>query len=231
MNAQLVRDVMTKDVVTVRSFAPFREIAQAMLAHDVGALPVVDSMGHAIGIVSRTDLIAKEAVPDTGGAALWQALSPEGRKTQARQEATSAARLMSVKLVTVHPDAGITRAAYLMRRHEVTHLPVVDENNLVVGIVSRADLLRVFMRDDAEIREDVVRDVLIGALDAERGAVEIRVEDGVVTLEGAFDHASTAAHAVRATRAVPGVVDVVDKLAWTVDDSTTGSLGRPGPLF
>src|SRR6478752_6536865 len=98
MTSQLVRDVMTKDVVTVRSFAPFREIVQTMLAREIGALPVVDSMGHAIGIVSRTDLIAKEAVVDGGVAALWQTLSPQGRKTHTRQEATSAGRLMSVNL-------------------------------------------------------------------------------------------------------------------------------------
>jgi CBS domain-containing protein len=231
MASQLVRDVMTKDVVTVRSFVPFREIVQTMLARDIGALPVVDSMGHAIGIVSRTDLIAKEAVADTGAAVLWQAFSPQGRKTHARQEATSAARLMSVNLVTVHPEDGVTRAAYLMRRREVTHLPVVDESNLVVGILSRGDLLRVFLRDDVEIREDVIRDVLIGALDAERDSIDVDVHEGIVTLEGAFDRASTASYAVRATRVVPGVVDVVDKLHWKVDDRAPVASDRPGPLF
>jgi CBS domain-containing protein len=231
MTFQLVRDVMTKDVVTVRSYAPFREIVQTMLARKIGALPVVDSMGHAIGIVSRTDLIAKEAVPEGGVAVLWQALSPEGRKTHAQQEATSAARLMSVNLVTIRADAGLTRAAYLMRRHEVTHLPVVDENNLVVGILSRGDLLRVFLRDDVEVREDVIRDVLLGDLDAERDTIDVTVHEGVVTLEGAFDRASTASYAVRATRAVPGVVDVVDKLQWRVDDSAPVASDRPGPLF
>lgn len=231
MNAQLVRDVMTKDVVTVRSFAPFREIVQTMLARGIGALPVVDSMGHAIGIVSRTDLIAKEVLPETGGAVLWQALSPQGRKTHDRREATSAARLMSVNLVTVRADAGVSRAAYLMRRHEVTHLPVVDESNLVIGILARGDLLRVFLRDDAEIREDVIRDVLIDALDADREAIDVTVHEGVVILEGAFDHASTASYAVRATRAVPGVVDVVDKLSWKVDDGAPALANRPGPLL
>jgi len=231
MTSQLVRDVMTKDVITVRSYAPFREIVQTMLARDIGALPVVDSMGHAIGIVSRTDLIAKEAVPEGGAAALWQAFSLQGRKTHTQQEATSAARLMSVNLVTVRSDAGLTRAAYLMRRHEVTHLPVVDENNLVVGILSRGDLLRVFLRDDVEVREDVIRDVLIGDLDAERDTIDVTVHEGVVTLEGAFDRTSTASYAVRATRVVPGVVDVVDKLYWKVDDSTPVAPDRPGPLF
>lgn len=231
MNPQLVRDVMTKDVVTARSYTPFRELVQTMLAHDVGALPVVDSMGHALGIVSRTDLIAKEVAAGGGRAELWQLLSLRGRKALVQSEAVSAVRLMSANLVTVHPDAGVTRAAYLMRRHEVTHLPVVDDQGLVVGIISRADLLRVFLRDDAEIREAVVRDVVIEALDAARDAIAVTVADGIVTLTGAVDHASTAAYAVRATREVPGVVDVVDELRWKMDDSNPVGPNRSGPLL
>jgi CBS-domain-containing membrane protein len=219
METLLVRDVMTKDVVTVRSFAPFRELVWTMLAHDVGALPVVDSMGHAIGIVSRTDLIAKELPAEGGWPALWRTLAPDGRRADAQYGATTAGRLMAVNLVTVDAEAGVTRAAYLMRRHHITHLPVVDDHNLVVGIVSRGDLLRCFLRDDAQIREDVIRDVLIEALDAGRDAIDVTVESGAVTLAGTLDRASTAAYAVRATRVVPGVVDVVDKLKWRSGDS------------
>jgi len=231
MKAQLVRDVMTKDVVTVRTFAPFRELVQTMLAHEIGALPVVDSMGHAVGIVSRTDLIAKEAPEPGGPLQAWRMLSHRSRKAQARREATSAARLMAADLVTVDGDAGVARAVDLMQRHAVTHLPVVDERNAVVGIVSRGDLLRVFLRDDAEIREDVIRDVLIDALDAERDTIDVDVSGGIVTLSGTVDHASTAAYAIRLARAVPGVISVVGKLHWKVDDTSPVGAGRTGPLF
>ena len=231
MKALLVRDVMTKDVVTVRTFASFREIVQTMLAHDIGAIPVVDSMGHAVGIVSRTDLIAKEASEPAGLQGVWRLLSRRGRAAQARREATNAARLMGTGLVSVDADAGVARVVDLMQRHAVTHLPVVDERNVVVGIVSRGDLLRVFLRDDAEIREDVIRDVLIEALDAERDAIEVTVNGGIVTLSGTMDRASTAAHAVRLARAVPGVVDVVGKLHWRVDDTSPIGVGQTGPLF
>jgi CBS domain-containing protein len=226
MKAQLVRDAMTKDVVTVRSFAPFREIVQTMVAHDLGAIPVVDSMGHAVGIVSRTDLIAGGEAGRGARARARKLLSRRGRQARARRAATTAARLMATDLVTVRADAGVARAVYLMQRHAVTHLPVVDEHNVVVGILARADLLRAFLRDDAEIREDVIRDVLIEALDADRDTLEVTVGGGVVTLSGTVDQASTAAYAVRLAREVPGVIDVVGRLHWRVDDSGPVGAGR-----
>ena len=231
MNTRLVRDAMTNDVVTVRSSAPFRTLVQTMLAHDIGAIPVVDSMGHAVGIVSRTDLIFKEATGRSGWSRPWALLSRRGRRARTRSEATTAARLMAGDLVTVDAEAGVARAAYLMQRHDITHLPVVDKHNMVVGMISRSDLLRVYLRDDAEIREDVIRDVLIDALDAEPDTIEVDVRGGIVTLSGTLDHASAAGYAVRTARAVPGVVDVVDKLRWRVDEPDPVGPDRIRPLF
>ncbi len=126
MTAHLVRDTMTKDVVTVRSFAPFRELVQTMLAHEIGAIPVVDSMGHVVGIVSRTALAAKDQAGQSGRSRTWGLLSRRAGKARARSEASSAARLMARCPVAVGADAGVARAAYLMQRHGITHLPVVD---------------------------------------------------------------------------------------------------------
>jgi CBS-domain-containing membrane protein len=222
MQPLLVRDVMTDQVVTVRSFAKFREITATMLSHDVGALPVVDSMGHALGVVSRTDLIAKQARPGA-----WEKLTVRGRRTRSAARATTAARLMTGRPVTVTPETTLTRAAHLMQRHAVTHLPVVDEHGIVVGIVARGDLLGMFLRDDAAIREDVVRDVLVEGIDADPGTIDVEVADGIVTVTGMVDYASTAAYALREIRIIPGVVDAVDKLTWTTDDTTP----HTAPLF
>jgi hypothetical protein len=89
MRTPLVGDVMTREVVTVRSFAPFRELITTMLSRGVGALPVVDSIGHPIGIVSRTDLLAKQAATDSTTAEAWELLSPRGRKVRWRWKAAS----------------------------------------------------------------------------------------------------------------------------------------------
>ena len=209
---------MTKEVVTVRSFAQFREITAILLARDIGAVPVVDSAGRAIGVVSRTDLLAKQAVADKRQSEVWELFSPRGRKVRVRGEATTAGRLMSPYPVTVTAQSGVARAAHLMQRHAINHLPVVDERGMVVGIVSRGDLLRVFLRDDAEICEDVIRDVVIDGLDADRHTIEVAVRSGVVTLSGALGE-SSADYAVRMTRAVPGVVKVVDKLNRRIENT------------
>jgi len=222
MQPLLVRDVMTDEVVTVRSYAKFRQITATMLSHDVGALPVVDSMGHAIGVVSRTDLVAKQARPGA-----WDKLTVRGRKTRSAARATTAGRLMTGHPITVTPETTLTRAAHLMQRHAVTHLPVINEHGVVVGIVARGDLLGMFLRDDAAIREDVVRDVLVEGIDADPGTIDVTVADGVVTVTGSLDYASTVAYALREIRIIPGVVDVVDELKWRTDDT------RPhtAPLF
>ena len=77
----------------------------------------------------------------------------------------------------------------------------------------------------------LVRDVLIEALDAERDTIEVDVSGGIVTLSGTVGHASTAAYAVRLVRAVPGVIGIVGKLHWRVDDDGPVGAGRTGPLF
>ncbi|HEU5426634.1 MAG TPA: CBS domain-containing protein [Actinocrinis sp.] len=229
MNSMPVREIMTKDVITIRSFVPFRRIAATMLSRGIGAVPVVDSMGHAIGVVSRTDLIAKQAA-NSGQPELWELLSRRGRQTHARGEATSAGHLMTTELVTVTPNTEIARAAYLMERHAVTHLPVVDERNVIVGIVARSDLLRAYLRDDAEIRRDVAQVLHAGLPGAERETVAADVEDGIVTLSGATQH-RTAAHLAHNLREIRGVVDVIDKTQPRDDEAAAGDGFSPGPLF
>jgi CBS domain-containing protein len=142
----------------------------------------VDAEAGLLGVVDRflTGVSRQAIVSDGGGCRLG--VIGTRRVAQALREATSAARLIAADLVTVGAEAGVARAVDLMQRHAVTYLPVVDECNVVVGIVSRSDLLRVFLRDDAEIREDVIRDVLIEGLDADRDAIEVDVSAGIVTL-------------------------------------------------
>ena len=227
MKTRLVREVMTKDVVSVRTYTPFRLVASAMLGHDVGAVPVVDALGHPVGMVSRTDLLAKRAHQGHGPlGAVWERITARGRRTTEASRGATAVRLMSRHAVTVTPDDTVFRAAYLMRRHDVSHLPVVDGRGVVVGIVSRGDLLGEFMREDKVIRQDVVSEVLAHRID-DPDAVEVTVERGVVSLAGEVRFASDALYAVEASRRVPGVVDVIDLLRWTTDDRKP----QVGPLL
>ena len=242
MNTRLVREVMTKDVVSVRTYTSFRLVASAMLGNDVGAVPVVDALGHPVGMVSRTDLLAKRAHLGHGPlGSVWERLSARGRRTEAAARATTAARLMSHRAVTLTPQDTVFHAAYLMRRHDVSHLPVVDARGIVVGIVSRGDLLGEFVREDKLIRDDVLSDVIAHRFE-EPNIVEVTVERGVVTFAGEVRFASDPAYIDERTRQIPGVIDVMDLLRWTTDErrpeaqpqpqvGEVGQVSEVGPLF
>jgi len=229
MRQSLVQDVMTENVVSVRLFAPYREIVETMARHHVGALPVLDAGGRIVGVVSETDLIAKQVTgPDVEPRA-WTRLSRAGRRSHAKRGLYDAQQLMTQPPITVHLGASLARAAYLMQRHNVRHLPVVDADGRPLGIVARGDLLRVFLRPDADIRADIRREVLADALDLAEDAVSVTVEAGVATLAGDLDLASTATAVVRLAATVPGVVDVVNRLTWSIDDiSAEGAKARKG---
>ena len=124
---------------------------------------------------------------------------------------------MSTAPVTIDPDASVAAAARLMRERGVSWLPVLAGRRLV-GVVGRSDLLTVFLRPDAQIRSDVVEDVLAGTLVVTPGRVAVDVVDGVVTLTGELDTQGDAEVAVEMVRRTEGVVDVVDELTWQVPD-------------
>lgn len=227
MKTRLVCDVMTKDVVSVRTYTSFRTVAATMLGRNLGAVPVVDTEGHPLGVVSRTDLLAKRAHLGRGvlGTA-WERMTLRGRRTSRAAEGNTAIHLMSRHAVSVTPDDTVFHAAYLMRRHDVSHLPVVDQRDVLVGIVSRSDLLGEFTREDKLIHDDVVDNVVKRRIESP-DEVKVGVERGIVTVEGRVRLATDAGYVVECARKVAGVVDVVDKLSWVVDDRKP----QPGPLF
>jgi CBS domain-containing protein len=218
MRQSLVQHVMTEEVVSVQLFTPYREIVETMARRKVGALPVLDPGGRVAGVVSETDLIAKQVIGPDVAPPMWHRLSRAGRRARAKRGLIDARQLMTRPAITVDLGTSLARAAYLMQRHNVRHLPVVDAGHRLLGIVSRGDLLRIFLRPDAEIQEDIRRDVLAGTLELREDALQVIVDRGVATLSGDLDLASTAASAARLAATVPGVVDVVNRLKWTTDD-------------
>ncbi|MFI9366570.1 CBS domain-containing protein [Kitasatospora sp. NPDC053057] len=224
MQHRSVDAVMTREVVTARPDTPFKEIAALLDRNDITAVPVVDAQGRPLGMVSEADLIRKEAgVPDPGGRVpgLW--MRPAD---QARAEAETAGGLMTSPAVTARPEWNVLEAARAMDRHKVKRLPVVDEAGRVVGIVSRRDLLQVFLRHDTAIREEITRDVLRETLRLAPEEVRASVHDGVVTLSGRVERKSLIPVIERLCRSVDGVVAVHQTLEYTVDDSEI-ELERP----
>jgi CBS domain-containing protein len=218
-----VGEVMTRDVVTIGPDTVFKEIASTLSAHGIGAVPVVDARGTPVGLVSETDLLRKEVdQPHMPGRLVTQPGWPHER---AKARGENAAGLMTAPVVTAHPDWPVAEAAREMDRRRVKHLLVVDGDGRLVGIVSRSDLMRVFLRPDKEIREQVLDEVLRGIMRLSGQEVQVQVTSGVITLRGEVERHSTARIVEQLAQGVDGVVSVRPEIDYVVDDMATG----PGP--
>ncbi|MFF5338483.1 CBS domain-containing protein [Streptomyces sp. NPDC013181] len=200
-----VADVMTKKVVAVRPDASFKEIVTAMERWKVTALPVLEGEGRVVGVVSEADLLLKEEFHDHRLGIVEQL---RRRDATAKAGSDRAAELMTTPAVTVRPEASLPRAARLMATRRVKRLPVVDADGMIQGVVSRSDLLKVFLRSDGELADEVRRDVVARLFPLSRDRIEVSVDAGVVTLTGDVRDSTLIPLAERLARAVEGVVDV-----------------------
>jgi CBS domain-containing protein len=219
MKHEAVGAVMTTDVVKVRPATPFKQIARLLARHGVSGLPVVDDDDKVLGVVSETDLLTHQARQGAEGSAHRAPLTRAARRGAASGRPLTAGELMTAPAVTVHALDPVARAARTMVRHGVQRLPVLDEEERLVGIVTRRDLLGVFLRPDAAIRAQVVDEVLIRSLWLSPDTVEVTVADGVVTLTGRVERRSEIPVATAVIRRLDGVVDVVSHLTYRLDDS------------
>lgn len=158
-----------------------------------------------VGVVSEADLLPKEELRDNPDAAYLQLRQPVD---VAKAEAATAADLMSSPAVTVRANASLAEAARVMARDGVKRLPVVNKTGLLEGIVSRADLLKVFLRDDEDIAEEVRREIVSSLFPPPSSAIQVEVHDGLATLSGRIRDTAMVPVAARLVRAVEGVVDV-----------------------
>ncbi|NJQ08858.1 CBS domain-containing protein [Streptomyces lonarensis] len=216
-----VGHVMATDVVTAVRETPYGELSRLLCVHRVGGLPVIDDEDRVIGVVSRGDLARRGPGPAGAGQPTPGQVVPGAVGLPGPAAATrgTAGELMATPPETVRAQARVVEAARLMARRRLGRLPVVDEEDRLVGIVTRRDLLRVFHRPDEEIRRAVTRDVVVDTLWLAPESVRVTVVDGVVTLEGATERLSEKEIAVRVTARVDGVVGVVDRLTYRIDDS------------
>lgn len=227
MRHRIVSELMTTVVVSVRRDATFTEIAKLLAEHGITAVPVVDDSDRPLGVVSEADLLRKEA-----GRADPEGLDPTLRPRsaeRAKAAATTAEELMTSPAVLAHPEWTVVEAARAMERNRVKRLPVVDGTGRLIGVVSRADLLRVFLRGDRAIREEITGDVLMRTLDIPPTTVTVHVVDGRVTLRGTVERKSTIPVALRLCRGVDGVVDASEQLTFKVDDTGGPTAGAGSP--
>ncbi|MET9958531.1 CBS domain-containing protein [Streptomyces sp. NPDC006326] len=206
MRHRSVADMMTPTAVAVQRGTTFKEIARLLDEFGITAVPVLDDDGRPVGVVSEADLLHRYG---------------EG------SGAETAEGLMSSPAITARPEWSVVRAARLMRQKQVKRLPVVDRENRVIGVLSRSDLLQLFLRRDRAIQEEILEDVLTRTLRLRPSDLTVEVRDGLVTLSGTVPRASLVPVVVRLCQSVDGVVDVVDRLAYVDDDRAEGPAGTP----
>ncbi|WP_328965014.1 CBS domain-containing protein [Streptomyces virginiae] len=195
-----VSDVMTHTAVAIGREASYKEIVELMDEWKVSAVPVLEGEGRVVGVVSEADLLPKEEFRQD------DPRLPDQLEEASKAGGVLAEELMSSPAVTVHPDATLAEAAQIMARKRVKRLPVVNGVGMLEGVVSRSDLLKVFLRTDEEIEEEI-RDAVLAEL-APPVDLQASVKDGVVTLRGSLRNRALVPLVARAIRAVEGVVDV-----------------------
>ncbi|MFJ9443278.1 CBS domain-containing protein [Kitasatospora sp. NPDC101235] len=199
---------MTSPVVLVSPETGFREIVALLSEYDITGVPVVDREGRPLGVVSEADLLRTLAAQEDSASLLP---APESAQAGPDGEVT-AADLMTAQPVCTMPDTSVVAAARLMSRHGLKRLPVLDEEGRVVGVVSRGDLLRVFLREDMVIRREIVEEVL-GRIDGVSPAeVGVEVNQGRVVLSGSVPEPHLVPIVLNLCRSVDGVVSVTDRL-------------------
>ncbi|MFG3467656.1 CBS domain-containing protein [Streptomyces sp. NPDC047853] len=193
---------MTRDVVHARRTTPFKEVVRLLDHHRISGLPVVDADDKVLGVLSGSDLVRNQA----------------HRDGPAPPPSVTAGDVMSSPAITVHPEQTVPDAARLMERRGVERLPVVDEADRLIGIATRRDLLRVFLRADDDIRRQVTEEIVVTAMGLPSDAVCVAVRDGVVTLDGRVEARSQVPELVHAVWRLDGVVGVVNGLGFRIDD-------------
>jgi len=215
-----VEDIMTREVISVPPGASLKQAAQLLVEHRISGLPVVDDENDVIGVFSEADVLPKE----TGGVVAQQPLAWltgfEVEVDRSKLDASVVGEAMTSPAVTVDEQAPVSKAARLMGEHRINRLPVVEGRKLV-GIVTRADLVRAFVRSDADIAEEIREELVVGRLGLERHSIDIEVDDGSVTLGGRLHSNADAELLALLTSAVPGVVAVHSRLSWPGDDGLT----------
>ncbi|HEX5295821.1 MAG TPA: CBS domain-containing protein [Streptosporangiaceae bacterium] len=205
-----VKDVMTTRVIAARADASCADLAAMLREHRVSGFPVVDGDGVVVGVISESDLLARQEAP-----------GPR-RKRPSTAELT-AADLMSWPPATIGPDETVRHAARLMYARKLRRLPVIDQRGRLVGLVTRADLLSAFTRPDDEIRREVTQDVIADGFFTDPDRFTVTVKDGVVTLAGSPGSVILGRNIADQARHVEGVVAVRDRFTYPAPKSHSAS--------
>jgi CBS domain-containing protein len=218
-----ITDVMTKEVRSVEPDTPLKEVARILAYLGISGLPVVSPESRVLGIVSEGDLLFKErgSTPAHRGGLLGLLLEWDEDEAEQKLQARTAGQAMSSPPITIGPKASLTEAAALMLDNRIKRLPVVDPQGILIGIVTRADLVRAFLRPDSEIEREIREDLVVRTLWIAPERVNVTVDHGEVSLSGEVESQADAEMLVKFSQRVPGVVTVLSKLKWPAESNGT----------
>jgi CBS domain-containing protein len=215
---------MTTNVLTVRPTTPLKEAAALLVEHHISGLPVVDDDGLVLGVVSEGDILFKESGTQERPGLLERLLAIPPSGFDLKLAARTVSEAMSAPALTICARRPVTEAATTMIEEGVNRLPVVDDDRRLIGIITRADLVRAFVRTDAQVEQEIREDVLQRTLWLEPGMVEVEVADGEVRLTGEVETKADAEAIPTLVQRVPGVVGVLSKIRWRENGRTRASL-------
>ncbi|MET8697875.1 CBS domain-containing protein [Kitasatospora sp. NPDC004723] len=214
---------MTSPVVQVAPQTGFREIVALLAEYDITGVPVVDGDGRPLGIVSEADLLLTLAAQEDPGSHM----PPPDLPRTGPGGAVTAADLMTGPAICTTPEASVVAAARLMSRHGLKRLPVLDQDGRVFAMVSRGDLLRVFLREDRVIRREIVEEVLGRIEGVSPAEVGVEVDQGRVVLSGTVPEPHLVPIVLNLCRSVDGVVSVTDRLSADIFGGVGPDGGSP----
>ncbi|MCL1598778.1 MAG: CBS domain-containing protein [Actinomycetia bacterium] len=212
---------MTSEVKTISSDAALKEAATVMVKAGISGLPVVDDGRRVIGIITEADFVNAEANRSWGRQRRRLLANFLGEAEH--HQAKTVGDVMSRDPHTIDRESTVTEAARKMTDLHVKRLPVVTPDGSLEGIISRADVMGAFARDDDELRGEIVDDVLIGVLQLDPEHISVTVKDGAVRLDGSVPTRTDGRLLEELTVRVEGVISVDASLAWTHDNTKPGS--------
>ena len=175
----------------------------------MSACPVITDAGKVVGVVSEADLLYKVADPSPPSGLIrlrWKL------REESKVNAITAGQLMTSPAVSIQPTAPVAIAARVMQERRVRRLPVVARDGLLIGIVSRTDLLSVYERPDGDIRDEILREIIAREFRLDPAEFEVTASSGVVTLAGRLARLDTAVALLSRVRHAEGVVAIRDRL-------------------
>lgn len=212
-----LRELMTSDLKTVGPDAPLKEAARRMIEFGVSGLPVTTDSGALIGVITEADFVKMEA--DRSPSKRRRLLTWFTNGTKIHESERRVRDAMTDDVIALGPDADHVEAARVMTKAGIKRIPITGDSGELLGLLTRSDILRVFVRADAEIIDEIRNAVMKDVLWIDSRRIRVICQEGNVLLSGQTANRSDAELLVTLTRRIDGVISAQNRLTWEIDNT------------